>query len=120
MVISDAEAGKVVTTPPIGEGCDGVAFDPATKRAFSSNGGDGTITVVQEENKDSFKVVETVADTKRRPHDYHRQNNPSFVFVNRRIWRSQSWRTSPANETRNVYGFGCGSDEIKASSKSPT
>jgi DNA-binding beta-propeller fold protein YncE len=59
MVISDAEAGKVVTTLPIGDGCDGVAFDPATKRAFSSNG-EGTITVVQEENKDSFKVVETI------------------------------------------------------------
>jgi DNA-binding beta-propeller fold protein YncE len=64
MVISDAEAGKVVTTLPIGEGCDGVAFDPGTKRAFSSNGGDGTITVVQEENKDKFEVVETVATQK--------------------------------------------------------
>ena len=64
MVVSDAEAGKVVTTLPIGEGCDGVAFDPATKRAFSSNGGNGTITVVQEETKDSFKVVETIATQK--------------------------------------------------------
>jgi len=64
MVISDAVAGKVVTTLPIGEGCDGVAFDPATKRAFSSNGGDGTITVVQEENKDSFKVIETIVTQK--------------------------------------------------------
>jgi DNA-binding beta-propeller fold protein YncE len=64
MVVSDAGAGKVVTTLPIGDGCDGVAFDPATKRAFSSNGADGTITVVQEENKDSFKVVETVATQK--------------------------------------------------------
>jgi len=64
MVVSDAEAGKVITTLPIGEGCDGVAFDPATKRAFSSNGGDGTITVVQEENKDSFKVIETIVSQK--------------------------------------------------------
>lgn len=64
MVISDADAGKVITTLPIGDGCDGVAFDPATKRAFSSNGADGTITAVQEENKDTYKVIETVA-TKR-------------------------------------------------------
>ena len=63
MVISDAEAGKVVTTLPIGDRCDGVAFDPATKRAFSSNG-DGTITVVQEVNKDSYKVVETITTPK--------------------------------------------------------
>ncbi|MEI6141052.1 MAG: YncE family protein [Mariniphaga sp.] len=63
MVISDAEAGKVVTTLPIGDRCDGVAFDPTTKRAFSSNG-DGTITVVQEVNKDSYKVIETLTTPK--------------------------------------------------------
>ena len=63
MVVSDAEAGKVVTTLPIGDRCDGVAFDPATKRAFSSNG-EGTITVVQEVNKDSFKVLETIVSQK--------------------------------------------------------
>lgn len=59
MVVSDAEAGKVITTLPIGSRCDGVAFDPGLKRAYSSNG-EGTITVVQEENKDSFKVLETI------------------------------------------------------------
>ncbi|MBK5202908.1 MAG: YncE family protein [Prolixibacteraceae bacterium] len=59
MVVSDAEAGTVETSLPIGGGCDGVAFDPALKRAYSSNG-EGTITVVQEENKDSFKVIETI------------------------------------------------------------
>lgn len=59
MVVSDAEAGKVVTTLPIGDRCDGVAFDPQLKRAYSSNG-EGTITVVQEENKDNFKVTETI------------------------------------------------------------
>jgi len=64
MVVSDALAGKVVTTLPIGDGCDGVAFDPETKRAFSSNGADGTITVVQEETKDSFKVIETIVTQK--------------------------------------------------------
>ena len=63
MVISDAEAGKVITTLPIGDRCDGVAFDPSLKRAYSSNG-EGTITVVQEENKDSFKVIETIVTQK--------------------------------------------------------
>jgi DNA-binding beta-propeller fold protein YncE len=59
MVVSDADAGKVITTLPIGNGCDGVAFDPALKRAYSSNG-EGTMTVVQEEPKDNYKVIETV------------------------------------------------------------
>ena len=63
MVISDAVAGKVVTTQPIGDRCDGVAFDPGLKRAYSSNG-EGTITVVQELNKDTFKVLETIVSEK--------------------------------------------------------
>jgi YVTN family beta-propeller protein len=59
MVVVDALDGHVVTTLPIGSGCDGVKFDPVMKRAYSSNG-EGTMTVVQELNKDSFKVVENV------------------------------------------------------------
>lgn len=57
MVISDAVAGKVITTVPIGGGCDGVAFDPGTKRVFSSNG-EGTMTVVQQVSADVYKVLE--------------------------------------------------------------
>jgi YVTN family beta-propeller protein len=59
MVVMNALDGKVITTLPIGRGCDGAAFDPGTKRAFSSNG-DGTMTVVQEVTPNSFKVVENV------------------------------------------------------------
>jgi YVTN family beta-propeller protein len=59
MVVVDAIDGHVVTTLPIGSGCDGVKFDPGLKRAYSSNG-EGTMTVVQENNKDSFKVIENV------------------------------------------------------------
>jgi YVTN family beta-propeller protein len=60
MVVTDAETGKVITSLPIGDRCDGVAFDPEKKRAYSSNG-EGSITVVQEENSNSFKVIETVS-----------------------------------------------------------
>lgn len=59
MVVVDATNGHVVANLPIGDGCDGVKFDPELKRAISSNG-DGTMTVVQELNKDSFKVLETI------------------------------------------------------------
>ena len=59
MVVVDATDGHVVTSLPIGGGCDGVKFDQGLKRAYSSNG-DGTMTVVQEVNKDSFKVLENV------------------------------------------------------------
>jgi len=59
MVITDSGTGKVIASLPIGNRCDGVAFDPGNKRVYSSNG-EGTITVVQEEDKDTFKVLETV------------------------------------------------------------
>jgi DNA-binding beta-propeller fold protein YncE len=47
MVVVDARSGAVVVTVPIGTGTDGAAFDPRTGTAFSSNGGDGTLTVVR-------------------------------------------------------------------------
>ena len=59
MVILNALDGKVITSLPIGEGCDGVMFDPVLKRAYSSNG-EGTITVVQEGPGDTFKVAATL------------------------------------------------------------
>jgi YVTN family beta-propeller protein len=59
MVVLDAISGKVITTIPIGEGSDGVAFDPVLKLIYSSNG-EGTLTVVQEVNKDEYKILEIV------------------------------------------------------------
>ncbi|MCX6232113.1 MAG: YncE family protein [Bacteroidetes bacterium] len=63
MVVTDAETGKQITNLPIGDRTDGVAFDPVKKQAYSSNG-DGTITVVKEENKDKFVVTETIITQK--------------------------------------------------------
>ena len=57
MIVMDALTGKVITTLPIGGSCDGVTFDPGKKIAYSSNG-DGTITVVQEVDANTFKVLE--------------------------------------------------------------
>lgn len=59
MIVVDAADGHIVANLPIGEGCDGVKFDPGLKRAYSSNG-EGTMTVVQEVDKDSFKVLENI------------------------------------------------------------
>lgn len=59
MMVVDAVSGKVITSLPIGEGCDGVAFDPGFKRIYASNG-EGTLTVVQIENPNKYRVIETV------------------------------------------------------------
>ena len=63
LIVSDAENAKVITTLPIGDGSDGVTFDPGLSRIYSSNG-EGNITVIQEENANSFKVFETVVTQK--------------------------------------------------------
>ena len=60
MVILDADDGHVVATPAIGRGPDACLFDPKTKLAFSSNGQDGTLTVIHEESPDRFNVVANV------------------------------------------------------------
>jgi YVTN family beta-propeller protein len=59
MVITDARSGKVISTLPIGEKCDGTAFDPGLKRAYCSNG-DKTMTVVKEGSDGNYSVSENV------------------------------------------------------------
>ncbi len=64
MIISDYEAGKVVADVPIGEGPDAAGFDSETHFAFSSNGRDGTLTVVREDAPDKFTVIDNVQTQK--------------------------------------------------------
>jgi len=59
MVVLDAETGKVISTLSTGDRVDGAGFDPGLKRAYSSCG-EGVLTVIQEENKNSFKVLANV------------------------------------------------------------
>jgi len=54
MTIVNADNGSVITTLPIGRGTDSAAFDPKRKLAFSSNGGDGTISVIREVDPQTF------------------------------------------------------------------
>jgi DNA-binding beta-propeller fold protein YncE len=56
LIVLHAVSGKVIEKLPIGEGCDGVAFDKKNKIIFTSNG-EGTITVIKENNADSFTVL---------------------------------------------------------------
>lgn len=62
MVIMDAGNGKNLAKFKIGD-CDGVAFDPALKTAYSSNG-DGNISVIREVNANKFVFVENIPTEK--------------------------------------------------------
>jgi DNA-binding beta-propeller fold protein YncE len=61
MMVVDADSGRVVAKLPIGSGSDAVAWDPKRKRAFSSNGRDGTITVYQQTSPDAYRPLEPVS-----------------------------------------------------------
>lgn len=60
MVVMDADKGTILGTADIGKGADGCGFDPAKGLAYSSNGQDGTVTVVGEDGPGRFKVVATI------------------------------------------------------------
>jgi DNA-binding beta-propeller fold protein YncE len=59
MAVSDYQAGRVVTTIPIGTGVDGAGFDAVSGDAFASNA-DGTFTVIHQDAPDQYHVLETV------------------------------------------------------------
>ena len=59
MAVVNADTGKVLATPAIGDGVDATAFDDETGLAFASCG-EGVLTVVREESPDTFSVAENV------------------------------------------------------------
>ena len=61
MVVMAADTGRLVATMPIGRGNDAVAWDPVRRRAFSSNGVDGTISVFQQVGSDRYDAMESIA-----------------------------------------------------------
>jgi len=63
LVVMNMENGNVVKELPIGDGCDGVAFDNVSKTIFSSNG-EGTLTVIKEKSANEYMVVQNAATQK--------------------------------------------------------
>lgn len=59
LVVMDAANGNVVATLPIGNGCDGVAFDNGLKLVFASCG-EGKLTVIKEGSASEFTVIDNV------------------------------------------------------------
>jgi DNA-binding beta-propeller fold protein YncE len=59
MAVVNADTGKVLATPAIGDGVDATTFDDETGLAFASCG-EGVLTVVREESPEKFSVAENV------------------------------------------------------------
>ncbi|HEV8039906.1 MAG TPA: YncE family protein [Bryobacteraceae bacterium] len=64
VAVMNADSGKVVATPAIGDGVDATAFDPETKYVFNSCG-DGTLSIAHEDAPDKYTVVEQVKTIQR-------------------------------------------------------
>src|SRR5262252_7910022 len=79
MAVVNADTGKVIATPAIGQGVDANGFDPGTQLAFSSNG-DGTLTVVHEDSPDKFTVAQD-AVTKRGARTMALDTNTHDVYL---------------------------------------
>lgn len=60
LVVVNADTGATVATLPIGRGTDAAAFDPAHKLIFSSNGMDGTLSVIREVDANTFVAAGTI------------------------------------------------------------
>ena len=60
MVVVDTRSGHLVATLPIGKGSDAIAWDPVRRRLFSSNGGDGTVSVYRQVDADRYTAMPTI------------------------------------------------------------
>lgn len=54
LFVVDSQSGKIVSKLAIGKGSDAVTFDPKRHLIYSSNGKDGTISVIREKDANTY------------------------------------------------------------------
>ena len=60
MDVLDTDSGREVASAPIGLGTDSAGFDSVRRRVFSSNGKDGTISVIQQVDANTYRPLQPV------------------------------------------------------------
>ncbi len=94
MIVLNADNGNVIAKLDIGDRVDAVVYDPGLKRIYSSNG-EGTMTVVQEVNKDTYKVLE----------NFPTQKGAKTIALNQKTHRiylsTADFEAAPAPTTEN-------------------
>ena len=63
MVVTDSTSGKVLGAPGIGDSPDATGFDATNKVAFSSNGGDATLSVIDTSGS-KYPTIQTLKTAK--------------------------------------------------------
>ena len=102
MAISDYQAGKVVTTVPIGTGADGAGYDPATANAFASNA-DGTLTVIHQDSPDKYHVIQTLTTPVGSRNMGLDPTNHRVFVVSAEFGPAPASRQERASASRNIY-----------------
>jgi len=60
LAVLDADSGKVLATPEIGRGNDGVVYDAQEHRIYTSNGVDANLVIYDQAGPDSYKLEQAV------------------------------------------------------------
>ncbi len=63
MIVTDSHNGKQVANLAIGKGVDAAAFDAQRHLVFASNG-EGTLTVIHQDDADHYRIADNVATQK--------------------------------------------------------
>jgi len=79
LIVLDASNGKIVGSYAIGDGCDGVAFDPINRQIFCSNG-EGTLSVFLEKDANTIEMISNVT-TKRGARTITLNNETHLIYL---------------------------------------
>lgn len=60
-IAMDADSGNVVASLPIGTEVNALFYDHETKRIFTANGGDGSLTVIEQQDANHYRLLENVS-----------------------------------------------------------
>jgi Uncharacterized conserved protein len=58
LLVMDGESGRIVKTLDIGRGNDGVIYDAATRKIYTSNGVDANLVIYDQVDADNYKLAE--------------------------------------------------------------
>lgn len=58
LAVLDSDTGKVVATPEIGRGNDGVIYDPDTRMVYTANGVDANLVIYEQVDADTYRLSE--------------------------------------------------------------
>jgi hypothetical protein len=105
LAVLDAQSGKVVASPAIGHGSDGVVFDAQAHRIYSSNGFDGTLVVIEQVDANTYRLSEAVTT---RPYARTMALDPStkkvyLVTAEGAVDPAQPWNRNVAEFYPNVF-----------------